>query len=679
MFTKLALKNLRQILSRMPIFLMSVAFAIMVDFSFFVIGTDDSLASKINSQFTVTSVGISDTLLSMHGFIIFFLVLFLLYSNNFFMKKRKRDISVLLLQGFSKLQISLYFMVQEFLMGLVLLVLGLFLGTIFVRLIYMFFLKIVGLQFTLAVGVSLSDFTHYFLIFIGLMFFMFLNTIYHVSKTQPNFRDDANRRLVVSSPKKFFKHCFGILSVIILVIDFYIIIFELPQQSMSNDLSVIGLLLIVFGGPFGVLGLFRWVFPDFVDLFKKIHFVSDNQLIWLSNAKNSFHQSSFILTLISVISILALFIFMVLSYAYPYRQEEVKIDSPTALSVNSNYQKEFDDIVTKSKIQLTPLVLVNVKSVNYGDRGQSFIDVDSYNASWQTAAVKVPKVTLKQNQALFLGENQHNSQAYRQAKKDLTKGNLDNNVPVLSLKDTSPYFPLGRVMYIGGCFVVSKKVFNQIKADYSYAIQNYDFKNGGGASGTSLNKKFDQLVEDRVIAGTNTLYFSASNGEIIVSKNSADNQIGMMQVINYAGPSNLVFKQSIGLIAFILVFLGILLILSSGNLLLLRVQGVLYDNLPDFKTYRKLGATKAEILLILRNQTLVFYFAPMTVAILTVWSFMPLMNSLGIFESNNSILLFGGVMVGYVLLNLIFYFVAYRDFSHLIYSSVFERRSNQWK
>ena len=677
MIIKFALKNIKHTVDHLPIFLLSVSFSIMVAFSFFQISMNDRVKREL-----VENVGILGnqglaTLISIHYFIIFFIFLFVLYSNNFFMRQKRRDVSVLLLAGFSKLQIASYFMVQILVIGLICLTAGIGLGLIFSRLIYMFLLKLMALDIAPILSWDLQAVQEMAVLFALAMLILFLNIIYHITKTRVSFIVDKETRFKKPKENWLIQVPFGLFSLFVLAYELYWWLADLPFR-MQHNLTTISQVPAVIAS-FSIVacyGFFKWTLPLMINLVKKMRLQNDVQLIWLNNLKQSLLQNSFVLTIITLASIVALAIFSALSYAYPYRQQQIQRDSPTQLSITAAKLPAVEKIASRNDVKLSKRGETKVKVLVDQNGGEysawSFIQFSSYNQFIGQMFHKLP-VHLEPNETIFLsdtGEDNSPAAGRANASEFLLRAQIATGTPELKITDQSKYFPMGRYMYFSNTLVVTDGLFAQITPQYEYRVLGFSLE---GELTTKFKRAMAQLSKTGERDPVVYLGLNQAGKVQVDTSYDMEHYIASKQEFNFLEQENDRFKQLIGLAVFVLLFLGLLLVLASGNLLLLKLQDSTFDNLHDFRIYRRLGGTRRELKRILLRQTSIFFFAPVFMAVIANLAFLPVMT--GKFKVAG----YGWPIVVYIIyitLNSLFYYIAYRNFDTLIYKSVIEKKGD---
>ena len=119
----LARKNIARNLSQYFLYIASMVFSIIIYFTFVTLKYSDTIAEQ-----TASSQKLGSLMSGAAVILIFFVAIFIAYSNSFFMKKRKKEVALYALLGVRNRQIGFMLFFENLLLGLVSLVVGILLG-----------------------------------------------------------------------------------------------------------------------------------------------------------------------------------------------------------------------------------------------------------------------------------------------------------------------------------------------------------------------------------------------------------------------------------------------------------------------------------------------------------------------------------------------------------------------
>lgn len=139
--SKLAFKNMKTQFRDYFVYFVSMSFSIMVYFTFILMAYSPILKKVAENSIKV------DTLLQVSSvMILIFVVLFMFYSNAFFIKKRKKEIGLYNLLGMRKWQIAQLFFLENLILGAGALLIGILLGSLLSKLFAMILLAVMRLK-----------------------------------------------------------------------------------------------------------------------------------------------------------------------------------------------------------------------------------------------------------------------------------------------------------------------------------------------------------------------------------------------------------------------------------------------------------------------------------------------------------------------------------------------------
>ena len=115
----LARKNIARNFSQYFLYIASMVFSIVIYFTFVTLKYSDTIAEQ-----TASSQKLDSLMSGAAVILIFFVAIFIAYSNSFFMKKRKKEVALYALLGVRNRQIGFMLFFENLLLGLVSLVMG---------------------------------------------------------------------------------------------------------------------------------------------------------------------------------------------------------------------------------------------------------------------------------------------------------------------------------------------------------------------------------------------------------------------------------------------------------------------------------------------------------------------------------------------------------------------------
>lgn len=157
----IAKKNVKKNMSNYFLYMLSMTFAVFIYFIFKSIEYNKQVADIMGAMAKL-STGFKASALV----IMMFSTVFIWYSNNFFIKKRKKEIGLYSLLGIEKKSIGRLLFYETLLIGLVSIVIGIFIGTILSKIFIGLLLKVTGFTVAIKFGIEVRAITNTFITFI---------------------------------------------------------------------------------------------------------------------------------------------------------------------------------------------------------------------------------------------------------------------------------------------------------------------------------------------------------------------------------------------------------------------------------------------------------------------------------------------------------------------------------
>ncbi|QKS73012.1 ABC transporter permease [Paenalkalicoccus suaedae] len=261
--TKLAYRNLRRNLKSYGLYIGSTVFAISIYFTFVALRYSDEILSlsEVSSQ-------ISGLMNAASFVLLIFVAVFILYSNAFFTKKRKKEIALYSLLGVRKPTIGLMLFVENMVIGLLSLMIGIGFGFLFSQVFILLLLQLMGLDLGAlgAVELSLQAVIHTALVF-SIIFFVTsvqgYSLIYRVSLLELFHAEKKGEALPKS---RIILTLFGF---VLLGAGYWIALEDLATSDIWRYFGIATPLLIIGLTVIGTFFVFQYVFITVLHQLKK--------------------------------------------------------------------------------------------------------------------------------------------------------------------------------------------------------------------------------------------------------------------------------------------------------------------------------------------------------------------------------------------------------------------------
>ncbi len=557
-----------------------------------------------------------------------FAVIFLFYTNSFLMKRRKKEFGLFNILGMEKKHISRVVLCETIYITLISLTVGLLVGILLDKLLYLGLLNMLKQEATLGFEFSAAAFRNTIILFVCIFVLIFLNSLRQIHLSKPI---ELLRGGEVGEKEPKTKWIMAIVGLACLGLGYYLsVVIEDPVAALIY--FFVAVILVIFGTYFlftaGSIALLKMLRKNKKYYYKTKHFVSVSGMIYRMKQNavglaNICILSTCILVMIS--TTLSLFLGMdgIINDTYP-RQVSVSSyrDSPSEDTEVYQWTKQILDqngISPQNEIHYNGYL--KFAAVEDGDHFS--LDIDSYFGSTQQKLRNLLFFTLDdynkstgQNQTLE--DNQvllsHNRDAYPNDQFTL----FDTTYSIKEKLDDFPAMGMVASNVTGSYFIVVKD------ADVIASLYNQQaFVYGNNASLVQDYYAFDVAdAEQDAIPCYNTLIDSRDeNTHYRVECRSLAREEGLSL---YGG------------FFFIGIFLGLLFTMATILIIYYKQISEGYDDKYRFEIMQKVGMSHSEVKKSIHSQVLTVFFLPLvTAGIHIVFAFPAITRILSCFQLTN--------------------------------------------
>ncbi|MCY1690076.1 ABC transporter permease [Exiguobacterium sp. SL14] len=348
--SKLAFQNLKNIRQNV-MYLGAVTFAILIYYTFLAIRSNEAMLQanemygKLGTVFTGASVILA-----------LFSAIFIWYSSDFFLRRRKKEIGLYALLGLERGQIARLIFLETMGYGLIGLILGIAIGTVaskyFVQLLASVMVMQVDASFTISFA-SVGQTIGVFLLIFLIIALRSARTIYRFTLIELFKAEQQAESLPKVHP------ILAVLSVGLIGIGYY-----LTGQPLMDHFTIVAplLMLCVILGTFGTMSYFT-IFLLRLLSNQARHFKGTN-LILHGQLLSRIKSNAVMLSTITVITAVTLTTVGTATSIYYFIDQTVEEQMPYSLSIASK-QAEAEKLIAKSDQKIESQTMVNVKNVDH--------------------------------------------------------------------------------------------------------------------------------------------------------------------------------------------------------------------------------------------------------------------------------------------------------------------------
>lgn len=593
---QLVFRNFKKNVKNYYLYVFALVFSAALYFAFVTLQYDPALDATKGSIKGGAAVRAASVLL------VAIVSIFLLYANTIFIKRRSKEIGLFQLIGMTKTRIFRILTAENFMLYFSSLIVGILIGFSFSKVIIMILFKITDTKGIAKLHFSEEALIQTLIVF-GVIYLLIMTMNYLFIKRQTIL---ALFRVTSSTEGKtkkisIFEIIIGILGMIFIVSGYYISAKLFDGSFTSMNALSIAMLSILASVIIGTYLFYKGSIRFLLNLMRKSKkgYLSINDVLSLSSIMFRMKSNALLLTVITTVSALAIG-FLCLSYISYYSAEKSAGDYvPNDFAINNTKDAAlFKEALDRKKIAYTEKkidviqVKANVKSILEHELKSPMVDSSAMTIP-MISEKSVNGLNLAQNETLFTGYN--NMLQKTMAFKDSGQIELKGKQKVIPQK----FVGLNRefllpIYFTGGGLptaIVDTHVFNELKKDADPSIQKE----------SSIYTGIDISNEDN-IQKANELF-----GEMKFSNNSLnDSRMDMM------GSQ----KQTMGLIMFIVAFLGLAFLITSGCILYFKQMDESEDEKPNYTILRKLGFTENDLLKGIKIKQLFNFGIPLIVGLL---------------------------------------------------------------
>lgn len=581
----IAKKNIEKNVKGYFLYFISIVFTVCIYYTFRSLQYNPSIdsvlagSSKASTAFNSASVIIA-----------LFSVLFVAYSNSFFIKKRKKEIGLYALLGIENREIGILLFFETVMIGTGALLIGIIVGIVFSKVMLSILIKIIGLNLNIPFVVSFKAIFNTCVIFISLFLIIAFQSYRIIYKFKLIELFEASK---VSEKSKGGSKFLAKLSIVLIVLGY--INYILVLKGSDIVIAAIITLCTVVLGTFLFFSSFMYFVVkkekrDESKYYKGLNMISTSQLVYRikSNAK--------MLSIVSILSATTLTSIGVSMSTYFMTSENVEKDAPFSYTLkidDENYIREIEDMLSDKKDH----ELINKSKFSYLKLLEYKSDSDTgYTDEYEVISVSNLNklLDLKGKKELEGIEDNEFIQSYPEGSDYLHESyiNIDDNGKKLKLSNK---FSIDEKLYNTqipqSIIIVSDNVFEYLKSNNE--VNNYYLYN-------ITNEKNSEELNDEVLKITEKY----ATGEYAKPVDSLVN--------SYYSTFKEAFAAS-GIMVFIGVFVGLVFLVCTSSVIFFKLLSEAQDEAPRYKILQKMGVDDKDIKTSVYKQVGFNFFTPLLI------------------------------------------------------------------
>ncbi|SMQ59025.1 bacitracin transport system permease protein [Bacillus sp. OV166] len=570
----LILQNLKKNVKNYYLYVFALVFTVALYFAFVTLQFDPAMNATKGSIKGAAAIKTASVLL------IAIVSIFLLYANNIFIKRRSKEIGLFQLIGMTKSRIFRILTLENFILYFGSLFIGIFIGFSISKLIMMILFKITGVEDVATLRFSTEALIQTVVVFTIIYFFIMLINFLFIKRQSilSLFRVLSSTEEKVKKVS-IFEMIYGIIGILLILLGYYISskLFGGDFTTMTELFLAMVFILasVIIGTYLFYKGSVRFIF--YVIRKKKDGYLTINEVLSLSSIMFRMKSNALLLTIITTVSALAIGL-LSLSYISHYSAERLTQNNVVAdFSITNkqdaeNFKEALEVNEIKYNEKMIDVIQVNANIEKIAESKLEDMNSDPRNMTIPVISDKdANSVNLSAGETLFTGYN------------DL-------------LQKFMPLKSSGQIELKGKNEVIPQKYLG-LRKEY---IVSYYFTSGGLPVAIVDETIFERLKKDinLEIQKESTLYI----GIVLQDEGNLEEANDLFQNMTFNGKNDSRLEMSndqqrnMGLIMFIVGFLGLTFLVTSGCILYFKQMDESEEEKPNYTILRKLGFTQGDLL-----------------------------------------------------------------------------------
>ncbi|EJO7150886.1 ABC transporter permease [Staphylococcus pseudintermedius] len=558
-FSAIVLKNFKQNLRHYGIYLFSLMLSIALYFSFVTLKYTDSIANGENAKLLNSSAGIGEK------FLFVIIIIFLMYANRLFIKRRTKSFALFQLIGLSRKDLMRMMMLEQAIIFIGTTVIGLLLGLFGSRLLLLIVKKTAQIPLDIKILFEPAALTvTMILVVISFILIMVQSFIFIKRRSIIQLMYDVQQSEATQANMTKAEMTFGILGIAMIGLGYYLSTIMLKNIELTLISAFLILFLTVVGAYFFFRSSVSLIFKSLKR--SKRGYVNVTDVVFTASIMHRMKKNAFSLTVIGIISAITI---TLLSFA---TISKANIEN----NVNGLAPHEFT-YINEGEAQKLEAYL-NAKNIPYNKVVQHVIEVPivhsgkalhkDVNSLPIISDAEVDKMDVNPGEITLVNYFKV-SETFIGLDKGVTidLGRKEKHAP-LEITETSPYNVLSYRAALGRSVgIVDHKTFEMLKA-------------------TQIKDKDNPPITQ--------VGFDLKSAKDVVKVESANEQFNQMlpQSRTSLEKEQLAFS---GMFLFVSGFLGVAFLIAAGCIIYIKQMDENEDEMANYQILRKMGYTHQDM------------------------------------------------------------------------------------
>lgn len=594
----IAFKNIKRNFYNYFLYFISMVFSIMIYYTFTSIQYNQQVIALAKESLKVsTSFKASAIIIAV------FSAMFILYSNSFFTRKRKKEVALYCMLGLKKREVARMLFYENLVMGVLALITGILIGSLFSKLFIMILIKLMSFEVTVKFSISINAILYTIGVFLVLFIITSLHgysLIYRYQLIDLFKSEKTGQNIPKASP------ILALLSLLLIGTGYYL--------AVTFNYSNLSLLIVIL--IFTVIG--TYIFFSSLVLFivkllkrNKVRYFSGLNMIGTSHILFRIKSHARSLATIAVLSATTITAMGTAGSLYYNQITDINVSAPFSyvyISKDNNFDKKVDDIINKfpeNKLKTSAdieLLTIDMKWPNLS-KIPSLKTESKYQKDYIMSEIDLIKIFKARNINEQISFNENEVIAFigaigfpLESPKDKTIyfKVKDKELP-FTVKDFKTYVPVNRFdinnSYLDSVTVVKDEVYNNLRSNNAITkLRCINIEN--------------QLQSKELTTAIQTALFQSS----LYDKNSS---IFSSHYVYFTDT-----MSAMGIVIFLAFFIGMVFLICTGSILFFKQLSEANDDKDRYEILKKIGVKNSEIKISIAKQMLFVFLLPLLIGII---------------------------------------------------------------
>ncbi|MCY9381067.1 FtsX-like permease family protein [Bacillus inaquosorum] len=590
---QLILRNLKKNLRNYYLYVFALIFSVALYFAFVTLQYDPAINEVKASIKGAAAIKTASILL------VAVVAIFILYANTIFIKRRSKEIGLFQLIGMTKHKIFRILSAENIMLYFGSLAIGVFAGFSISKLVLMILFKIVDVEADAKLHFSGQALIQTIIVFCGIyLLIMIMNytfiknqSILSLFKVTSSTEDKVKRI-------SFFQMLIGALGIVLILTGYYV-----SSELFGGKFKTINELFAAMSFILGtvIIGTFLFykgsvTFISNIIRKSKGGYLNISEVLSLSSIMFRMKSNALLLTIITTVSALAIGL-LSLAYISYYSAEKTAEQNVAAdfSFMNEKDAKQFENSLSESNISYvkkeTPVLQATFDVTHIMDGNPKEMQGDPSKLQLAVVSDKnVKGVDVAAGEAVFSGYTDLLQKIMILKDSGSIKVNSKHETQPLNYKGLRDEFLVSYTFTSGGMptVIVDDSLYKRLNKDKDPRIQLVQSEFIG------INVKQEDQLEKA--------------NELFQKVNKKDQHLSRLD-------TSIVQKSLFGLVMFIVGFLGLTFLITSGCILYFKQMGESEDEKPNYTILRKLGFTQSDLIKGIRIKQMYNFGIPLVVGL----------------------------------------------------------------